>query len=187
METNLRERGLIQIAPVPIALFAAAAVLVLHTNTLPEHVQAEVTYTAADELHDQHQALIEGQALRLEREQAAAARIVALHAKASRSRHEFPAKKASATAVHTHVQSGIEAKLYLLSGCESGHDPTANTGNGFYGEYQFDKGTWIGIGGTKYAPRADLATHAQQTEEAAVLHAARGWQPWPACSQKLGL
>jgi hypothetical protein len=192
METNLHERGFVQIAPLPIAALAFAAALTMQPSApeAPTPTHQGVSYTAADELHDQHELFIQSQKQRIEQQQVAAERIALIQsrqAKASRSRHELAAKKASATAVQTHVQSGIAAKLYLLSGCESGHTPTANTGNGFYGEYQFDKSTWIGIGGTKYAPRADLATHAEQTEEAAVLQAARGWQPWPACSKKLGL
>lgn len=68
-----------------------------------------------------------------------------------------------------------------LAECESGGDPTANTGNGYYGMYQFDQGTWLSVGGARYAPTADQATAAEQTAAAQALYASRGLQPWPVC------
>lgn len=62
--------------------------------------------------------------------------------------------------------------------CESGQRWNINTGNGYYGGLQFDIGTWLGNGGGKYAPRADLATKAQQIEIANVVYSHRGLQPW---------
>jgi hypothetical protein len=71
-----------------------------------------------------------------------------------------------------------------LRQCESGGNYAINTGNGFYGAYQFDRRTWQGLG---YPGTADQAAPGTQDEAAARLQAARGWQPWPACSRKLGL
>ncbi len=68
--------------------------------------------------------------------------------------------------------------------CEAGGDYTRNSGNGFYGAYQFDYGTWGGYGG--YAT-ADQAPPAVQDAKAQATQAARGWYPWPACARKLGL
>lgn len=68
--------------------------------------------------------------------------------------------------------------------CEAGGNYARNSGNGYYGAYQFDIGTWGGYGG--YA-RADLAPPAVQDEKARLTHNARGWYPWPACARKLGL
>lgn len=65
-----------------------------------------------------------------------------------------------------------------IAQCESGQNWHINTGNGYYGGLQFDIGTWLGNGGGKYAPRADLATKAQQIEIANVLYSRRGLQPW---------
>lgn len=64
---------------------------------------------------------------------------------------------------------------------------SANTGNGFYGGLQFHPDTWVGFGGTVYAPRADLATREQQIAIAEKVLARQGWGAWPACSRKLGL
>lgn len=68
--------------------------------------------------------------------------------------------------------------------CESGNTYNRNSGNGFYGAYQFDIGTWGNYGG--YA-RADLAPAEIQDAKAQETQARRGWGPWPACSRKLGL
>lgn len=74
-----------------------------------------------------------------------------------------------------------------LAQCESGGNWSINTGNGYYGGVQFDRGTWLGNGGGAYAPTANLATKEQQIAIASKVQAARGWSPWPACSAKLGL
>ncbi|MEO6203789.1 MAG: transglycosylase family protein [Mycobacteriales bacterium] len=71
-----------------------------------------------------------------------------------------------------------------LRQCESGDNYRINTGNGFYGAYQFDRGTWNGLG---YPGRADQASPATQDEAARKLQSQRGWSPWPACSRGLGL
>src|SRR4051794_14908146 len=71
-----------------------------------------------------------------------------------------------------------------LRGCESGGNYHANTGNGFYGAYQFDLGTWHGLG---YSGRPSDAAPSTQDAAARQLQSERGWSPWPACSRKLGL
>jgi hypothetical protein len=74
-----------------------------------------------------------------------------------------------------------------LAKCESGGNWAINTGNGYYGGLQFNLGTWEAYGGLEFAARPDLATREQQIIVAERLHAARGFQPWPACRIKLGL
>ena len=71
-----------------------------------------------------------------------------------------------------------------LAQCESGGNPQANTGNGFYGMYQFTLETWQSLGGTGYPHEADAAT---QTAMAKKLQAQAGWGQWPGCADKLGL
>ncbi len=68
--------------------------------------------------------------------------------------------------------------------CESGGNYAINTGNGYHGAYQFDRRTWQGLG---YSGTANQHPASVQDEGARRLQAARGWQPWPACSRKLGL
>ena len=71
-----------------------------------------------------------------------------------------------------------------LAQCESGGNPQANTGNGFYGMYQFTLETWQSLGGSGYPHEADAAT---QTAMAKKLQAQAGWGQWPGCADKLGL
>lgn len=68
--------------------------------------------------------------------------------------------------------------------CESGGNYARNSGNGYYGAYQYNLGTWSNFAG--YA-RPDLAPPAVQDEKARETQAARGWRPWPTCARKLGL
>ena len=74
-----------------------------------------------------------------------------------------------------------------LARCESGGNWAINTGNGYYGGLQFSYDTWHGYGGGEFAEYPHQATREQQIIVAERLHAARGFQPWPACRIKLGL
>jgi resuscitation-promoting factor RpfA len=71
-----------------------------------------------------------------------------------------------------------------LRACESSGNYATNTCNGFYGAYQFDARTWHGLG---YSGLASQAPPAVQDQAAQRLYQSRGWEPWPACSAKLGL
>jgi hypothetical protein len=71
-----------------------------------------------------------------------------------------------------------------LRQCESGGNYQENTGNGFYGAYQFSASTWTNLG---YPGRPDQAPPAMQDAAAQKLQARSGWGQWPACSRKLGL
>jgi resuscitation-promoting factor RpfA len=71
-----------------------------------------------------------------------------------------------------------------LRACESSGNYAINTGNGYYGAYQFSAGTWRGMG---YQGLPSEAAPAVQDQAALRLYEARGWQPWPGCSAKLGL
>jgi len=72
--------------------------------------------------------------------------------------------------------------LARLRSCEGSY--TSNTGNGYYGAYQFDIQTWGGYGGY---PNAAAAPPAVQDEKAWLTYQRRGWSPWPSCSKKMGL
>jgi hypothetical protein len=71
-----------------------------------------------------------------------------------------------------------------LRQCESGGNYQENTGNGFYGAYQFSASTWTALG---YPGRPDQEPPAMQDQAAQKLQAQSGWGQWPACSRKLGL
>ncbi len=78
--------------------------------------------------------------------------------------------------------------LYKLRMCETGGRYDANTGNGYYGAYQFSAATW-NRWNTGYA-RADLAPpEVQDTYVLKNTIASKGgfWSQHPGCSVKLGL
>ncbi|WP_406432823.1 transglycosylase family protein [Streptomyces sp. NBC_00631] len=74
-----------------------------------------------------------------------------------------------------------------VAACESSGDWGINTGNGFYGGLQFTQSTWEAYGGTRYAPRADLATKDQQIAVAERVLDGQGPGAWPVCSVRAGL
>lgn len=69
-----------------------------------------------------------------------------------------------------------------LRQCESGGNYQINTGNGYYGAYQFDLGTWRGVGGSGYPHQASPA---EQDLRAQRLYSLRGRAPWPRCGALL--
>ncbi|WP_419995634.1 ubiquitin-like domain-containing protein [Streptomyces boninensis] len=70
-----------------------------------------------------------------------------------------------------------------LAACESGGRATAVDASGSYGGlYQFDTGTWRGLGGTG---RPQDAPAAEQTKRAKKLYQQRGAAPWPGCGRNL--
>ncbi|WP_406278548.1 transglycosylase family protein [Streptomyces sp. NBC_00191] len=68
-----------------------------------------------------------------------------------------------------------------IAQCESSGNWHANTGNGHYGGLQFTQSSWVAAGGRKYAPRADLATKAEQIATAKRLARLQGMDAW-ACA-----
>jgi hypothetical protein len=87
---------------------------------------------------------------------------------------------------HTYrsVTSGspvsLHAILYCIRSYEGGY--RSNTGNGYYGAYQFLQSTWDGVASRHehrlYGVRPDLAAPADQDQMAAWLYQERGLQPW---------
>jgi hypothetical protein len=69
--------------------------------------------------------------------------------------------------------------------CESGGNWSINTGNGYYGGLQFSQSTWEAYGGLRYAPRADLATKAEQIAIAEKVLDGQGPGAWPTCGRLL--
>ena len=82
----------------------------------------------------------------------------------------------------TSFSGSFSEALARLRSCEGSY--TSNTGNGYYGAYQFDKRTWGNYGGYELASDAPAAV---QDEKAWQTYKARGWQPWPTCKAKMGL
>ena len=77
-----------------------------------------------------------------------------------------------------------ESVWAALRKCESNGNYAINTGNGYYGAYQFAAGTWRKLG---YSGLPHEASAATQDQAARKLQAQQGWGPWPACTRRLGL
>jgi hypothetical protein len=89
------------------------------------------------------------------------------------------AKRAKRVRVRARA-SAASPTLEAIAACESGGNPATNTGNGFYGKYQFTLSTWQSVGGTGN-PAA--ASEAEQNQRAALLYAREGAAPWPVCGR----
>jgi hypothetical protein len=89
--------------------------------------------------------------------------------------------RAVASASTSSLSGGVWAELRQ---CESGGNYQDNTGNGYYGAYQFDQSTWNSLGLSGLPSQASPATQDQAAKD---LQARDGWAPWPSCSRKLGL
>ncbi len=75
--------------------------------------------------------------------------------------------------------SPASADIYSqIRGCESGGNYSTNTGNGYYGAYQFSQSTWNSLG---YAGNPASASPATQDAAAAQLAARSGFGQWPVC------
>ena len=70
-----------------------------------------------------------------------------------------------------------------LRSCESGGRYTTNTGNGFFGAYQFHPRTWRNLG---FPGLPHQAPPEMQDDAARKLQARSGWGQWPACSRRIG-
>ncbi|GES31724.1 transglycosylase family protein [Streptomyces angustmyceticus] len=70
-----------------------------------------------------------------------------------------------------------------IAACESSGRWHINSGNGYHGGLQIDLPTWRAYGGSRYAPRADLATRSQQIAVGERIARDRGLSAWPNCAR----
>ena len=101
---------------------------------------------------------------------------------AERARVELSAAEAMVSYNASGHRDPGEGAWERLRFCESGGVYTTNTGNGFYGAYQFDLQTWQSMGGTG---QPSAAPYWEQDLRAKALFWARGAQPWPVCGRFL--
>jgi hypothetical protein len=85
------------------------------------------------------------------------------------------ARRARATPAST-----ASPQLEAIAACESGGNPQTDTGNGFYGKYQFTLATWQAVGGSGNPAQAP---EAEQDRRAAQLMATAGAGQWPVCGR----
>jgi hypothetical protein len=92
-----------------------------------------------------------------------------------------PAPSPAATPVVTSSSPG--GVWACIRSHESGGSYGTNTGNGYYGAYQFTLSTWRSVGGTGLPSQA---APAEQDMRAQILQARSGWSPWPQTSRVCG-
>jgi hypothetical protein len=80
--------------------------------------------------------------------------------------------------------NSLAADFAAIRRCEASGDYALNTGNGYYGAYQFAYQTWIDLGETGLPSAAAPAT---QDAAAYRLYLRSGWSSWPACAAITGL
>lgn len=75
-----------------------------------------------------------------------------------------------------------------LAQCEAtGNWRAVSPGGRYRGGIQADAIFWARYGGLEFAPRADLASRAQQIIVAERGLAVQGWIAWPVCSRVIGV
>jgi hypothetical protein len=87
---------------------------------------------------------------------------------------ELRSARRTAAAARSTASPALEA----IASCESGGNPRTDTGNGFYGKYQFTLATWQAVGGSGNPARA---SESEQDSRAAQLLARAGADQWPVC------
>jgi hypothetical protein len=166
----------------PPAAFAAAnpAAPALHPplaghRTVAGQMQAEYTENVQDDLT--------GRAVRLARKLDAPAAVERRRARGKSPEHLRLRVRDLEQRVEAERQppaSTVSPVLEAIAQCESGGNPATDTGNGFYGKYQFDLQTWQAMGGTGNPAQA---SEAEQDQRAAALYAQAGPSPWPVCGR----
>lgn len=77
-----------------------------------------------------------------------------------------------------------EEQITFLGTCEAGMNPARNSGNGYYGAFQFSYGTWKSMG-TGYE-RADMAPlEVQKDAVQRLLQRSSIYTQFPGCSRKM--
>jgi len=74
--------------------------------------------------------------------------------------------------------------MQAIAQCESGGNPATDTGNGFYGKYQFDLQTWQAVGGSGNPAQASEAE--QDRRAAALWNGGAGASNW-VCAVLVGI
>lgn len=72
-----------------------------------------------------------------------------------------------------------------LAKCESGANLTRNSGNGYYGAYQFSQSTWEGFTHGRFGPVLEAGWKVQ-TYVAYRIWLKQGWNGFPGCGRKMG-
>lgn len=87
-----------------------------------------------------------------------------------------PVAKTSVKRAPANYAAGAAGIFERIRMRESGGNYAINTGNGYYGAYQFSLGTWRSVGGSGLPSEASPA---EQDMRAQILYNQRGCSPWP--------
>jgi multidrug efflux pump subunit AcrA (membrane-fusion protein) len=140
--------------------------------------------TVATEQAAQAQAEAEAQAAAAAAQAQAEAEAAQAAAAAQAQAAAAAAAQAQASTAQTSQPAPAGGVWAELRACESGGNYAEDTGNGYYGAYQFALSTWEGLG---FSGLPSDAPPGVQDEAAQELQAAYGWDQWPACAAELGL
>lgn len=87
-------------------------------------------------------------------------------------------------AVPAQAATAAQVNWDAIARCESGGNWHINTGNGYYGGLQFDRGTWNAHGGGQYAATADQTSRENQiTVAQRTLSNQSMAGTWPVCGR----
>jgi resuscitation-promoting factor RpfB len=156
------------------ALLLAATLVVTDTNTSPAGALGQGSRAT-------FRRSVDKPSLKIRRKETRRVSRSATRSRASSTRSSTRARTARTRIRPAAVLTGdIWAKLRQ---CEAGGRYDANSGNGYYGAYQFSAGTWRRLG---YSGLPHEAPPEMQDEAARKLQARSGWGQWPACSRRIG-
>lgn len=155
-----------------------AATIAEQNQDYQETREEEIAIAFAGAYHEQQLinyalAVYDNEVKRIEAERAAAQAAAEAAAAATAQQSSY-----SASAPSYSGGGGAGGNLASIRACESGGNYSTNTGNGYYGAYQFDQQTWNSVGGS--GNPAD-ASPSEQDARAQALIAQRGTSPWPNC------
>lgn len=91
---------------------------------------------------------------------------------------KFKLKKRDLREIKSAKKLARSSTARMIRDRESGGNYAINTGNGYYGAYQFDRSTWLSNGGGRYASVASGAPSWAQDHIMWKTYQARGWSPW---------
>jgi transglycosylase-like protein len=157
------------------ALLVAVTLVVTDTNTPPAGALSQGSRASYRRSVDKPSLTVRRRQTRLQTRRATRS--------ATRSRAASTRARPARTRVQPAVvpAGDIWAKLRQ---CEAGGRYDANSGNGYYGAYQFSASTWRRLG---YPGLPHQAPPEMQDEAARKLQARSGWGQWPACSRRIGV
>ena len=200
---GLGAAGMLTAQAVPTAVPSAGSTEVVAGSMSPTTFQSSLLRAfeakKAADLNAMREAVVanwvaQAEAARIAAEEAAAAAAAAQAAQAAQSTsasYAAPVAAASTSAATTTTAaadtSGASgdvaawansSKAMSVKSCESGNNYSTNTGNGYYGAWQFDIPSWLANGGGAYAATPDQAPAWAQDQVAYNYYQSAGWGPW---------